>query len=452
MSFPRYPAYKDSGVEWLAEVPAHWEVGRLKYACHAFPSNIDKKSYEGEEPIRLCNYTDVYYNDRIVDGMNLMEATATADQIAKFTLRAGDTIITKDSETADDIAKAAFVPNDLPGVVCGYHLTMVRPNADARGAYVKRLFDSHYAAACFEVSANGLTRVGLGQYAVDNVVFPWPPVDEQAAIAAFLDRETAKIDALIAEQERLIELLKEKRQAVISHAVTKGLDPDVPMKDSGVEWLGEVPAHWDVVRLKFMATVQTGVAKGKDYSGRATTFVPYLRVANVQDGFLDLEEVATIEIPEDEVSRYRLRAGDVLMNEGGDFDKLGRGHVWSGEIDPCIHQNHVFAVRPSGVSSTWLNLLTGSAYAQFYFMSRSKQSTNLASISSTNIVELPLLLPPVHEQELIAAFARSEASKSSELVQAAERAIALFQERRAALISAAVTGQIDVRSATAEAA
>jgi type I restriction enzyme S subunit len=247
MSFPRYPAYKDSGVEWLGEVPEHWEVKRLKQVCTVFPSNIDKKSIEGEICIKLCNYTDVYYNDYIGENMDFMEATATAEQIRKFSLTADDTIITKDSETADDIAIAAYVPKDLPGVICGYHLSMVRPNGDISGAFVKRFFDSAYAKSLFAVRANGLTRVGLSQYAIDNVELPLPPREEQSPIATFLDHETAKIDALIAEQQRLIELLQEKRQAVISHAVTKGLNPDAPMKDSGVEWLGEVPEHWSVL-------------------------------------------------------------------------------------------------------------------------------------------------------------------------------------------------------------
>ena len=209
MSFPRYPKYKDSGVEWLGEVPEHWGVERLKKISRVFPSNVDKKSNEGEAQVLLCNYTDVYYNERIIASMEFMSATATDDQIAKFTLRAGDTIITKDSETADDIAVAAYVPDDLPGVVCGYHLSMVRPREGVSGAFVKRLFDSTYAKSCFAVRANGLTRVGLSQYEIDNVDMPVPSSAEQSAIAAFLDRETAKIDDLIAEQQRLIELLKE---------------------------------------------------------------------------------------------------------------------------------------------------------------------------------------------------------------------------------------------------
>ena len=219
------------------------------------------------------------------------------------------------------------------------------------------------------------------------------------------------------------------------------------MKDSGIEWLGEVPAHWEVKRLRFIADVQSGVAKGKDNSGQETIEVPYLRVANVQDGFLDLETVTTIEIPANSLERYLLHVGDVLMNEGGDYDKLGRGHIWKGEIEPCIHQNHVFAIRPRGVSSEWLNEVTGSDYAQFYFMTRSKQSANLASISSTNIMELPVVLPPLIEQQQILMDISDQRAKIDTLTAEAQRGIELLKERRTALISAAVTGKIDVRSA-----
>lgn len=214
-------------------------------------------------------------------------------------------------------------------------------------------------------------------------------------------------------------------------------------KDSGVEWLEAVPVHWGVARMKFVARVQTGIAKGKDNSGKKTVEVPYLRVANVQDGYLDLNEVATIEIPAEDLPRYQLLAGDVLMNEGGDFDKLGRGHIWDGSIHPCIHQNHVFAVRPFAVSPQWLNLVTGSAYAQFYFMSRSKQSTNLASISSTNVMELPVVLPSTDEQQAIATFLDRETAKIDALVAEQEKLIALLQEKRQAVISHAVTKGLD---------
>jgi len=324
MSFPRYPKYKDSGVEWLGEVPEHWEVRRLKRICRVFPSNVDKKTVDGEMPVLLCNYTDVYYNDRIVADMGFMPATATDDQIVKFALRAGDTIITKDSETADDIAVAAYVPNDLPGVVCGYHLSMVRPQEGIHGAFVKRLFDSGYAKSCFAVRANGLTRVGLSQYEIDNVDMPLPPPTEQAAIATFLDRETAKIDDLIVEQQRLIELLKEKRQAVISHAVTKGLNPDAPMKDSGVEWLGEVPEHWGVAPLRRMdCLVQTGPFGSQlhahEYVHGGT---PIVNPTHMVNGRIVPTEDATVT--SDVVARLphqRLANGDVVFSRRGE---LGR--------------------------------------------------------------------------------------------------------------------------------
>ena len=298
--------------------------------------------------------------------------------------------------------------------------------------------------------ASGTTRSRIPLSTMQTRRLALPPLEEQTAIASFLDREIAKIDALVAEQEKLQTLLVEKRQATISHAVTKGLNPYAPMRDSGVEWVGDVPAHWEISRLKFVASVQTGVAKGKDYTGKNTTEVAYLRVANVQDGYLALDDIATIVIPVEDLARYRLQPGDVLMNEGGDFDKLGRGHVWNGEIENCIHQNHVFAVRPRQVSSAWVNKITSSDYAQFYFMTRSKQSTNLASISSTNVMELPLLLPPEAEQEAILMFVDAETVRLDALTAEATRAIALLKERRSVLISAAVTGKIDVRYEAAQ--
>lgn len=214
-------------------------------------------------------------------------------------------------------------------------------------------------------------------------------------------------------------------------------------KDSGVEWLGRVPEHWQIKRLKHIANVQTGVAKGKDNEGKDTVEVPYLRVANVQDGYLSLDDVATIEIPREDLARYSLQPGDVLMNEGGDFDKLGRGSVWQGEIEPCIHQNHVFAVRPTAVSSAWLSAFTGSLAAQFYFMGRAKQSTNLASISSGNIMELPVAMPPATEVDLLLAHLDRETVRIDALIEKKTRFIELLREKRQALITHAVTKGLD---------
>jgi type I restriction enzyme S subunit len=215
-------------------------------------------------------------------------------------------------------------------------------------------------------------------------------------------------------------------------------------KDSGVEWLGEIPAHWEVKQLKFIAYIQSGVAKGRDLGGRNIVELPYLRVANVQDGYLDLSDIAKITVGKDEVERYLLRAGDVLMNEGGDYDKLGRGAVWQGQIERCIHQNHVYAVRPhKGIDPYWINTVTLTSYAKHYFILKSKQSTNLASISSTNLKELPVVIPPVLECKAIASFLDRETAKIDALIAKKERLIELLQEKRTAIISHAVTKGLD---------
>jgi type I restriction enzyme, S subunit len=220
----------------------------------------------------------------------------------------------------------------------------------------------------------------------------------------------------------------------------------VPMKDSGVEWLGEIPAHWEVKRLKFVADVLTGVAKGRDLGQKDVVELPYLRVANVQDGYLDLSDIATIIVGADEVERYSLKYGDVLMNEGGDFDKLGRGYVWEETIAPCLHQNHVFSVRPHlGVDPYWISIITLTSYAKHFFILKSKQSTNLASISGTNLKELPVLMPPERERDEILLNIKDVTAKIDALISRIGEGIEKLKEYSTALISEAVTGKIDVR-------
>lgn len=441
-----YPVYKDSGVEWLGAVPEHWAVKRLKFAATLNPAvrldlldNQDRDvsflpmeaigedgalNFEQTRPVRDVRNGYSYFED-------------------------GDVAFAKVTPCFEN-GKGALMQGLLDSAGFGTtELTVLRPNTKTTDArylhYVVQSTRFRALGVGAMTGAGGLKRVP--DEFTRNFPTALPDRIEQEFIASHLDRETVRIDALMEKKARFIELLREKRQALITHAVTKGLDPNVKMKDSGVEWLGEVPEHWDVKRLKFIASVQTGIAKGKDNADKDTIGVPYLRVANVQDGYLDLDEVATIEVASSDVARYLLQPGDVLMNEGGDFDKLGRGHVWQGEIDPCIHQNHVFAVRPHSVFSEWLNTVTSSAFAQFYFMGRSKQSTNLASISSTNLMELPVPLPSESEQLLTLEQMRSLTSRLDALLTQTERSIILLKERRSALITAAITGQIDLREA-----
>jgi type I restriction enzyme S subunit len=174
--FKPYPAYKDSGVEWLGEIPAHWEVRRLKTVASVQLSNVDKKSVEGQESVRLCNYVDVYYNERITADLDFMAATATPEQVRRFSLHAGDVLITKDSESWTDIAVPAVVAEGLPDVLCGYHLALARPEGDCDGAFLARAFSAIGPRDQFQVAANGITRFGLGGDAIRTGLFAMPPL------------------------------------------------------------------------------------------------------------------------------------------------------------------------------------------------------------------------------------------------------------------------------------
>lgn len=301
------------------------------------------------------------------------------------------------------------------------------------------------ARAELKVRGTGSTFLELSRDQLGEVAVPAPDLAEQRAIAAFLDRKTAKVDILVEKKDRLLNLLDEKRTALISHAVIRGLDPNAPTTDSGVKWLGEIPAHWETAKLKVVARVQTGLTLGKRYDEELVD-VPYLRVANVQSGYIDIADLATISVPPDVVRRHALRKGDVLLTEGGDFDKLGRGYVWDASVEPCIHQNHVFAVRPQRerLSPVFLAWLTSSLYGRAYFTATSTQSTNLASTTATKVGNFPIPLPPKAEQMRIEEVVR----RDLEAIQATEGslkdAISLLQEYRTALISAAVNGQIDI--------
>lgn len=429
MTFPCYPKYKASGYMWLGDVPESWVLKRLG---HYFDERRERASDTEFEPLSVTKQGIV---------PRLESAAKTQDGDNRKKVLVGDFVI---NSRSDRKGSSGLSPLDgSVSLIC----TVLIPTG-LYGPFIHHLFRS-------ELFQEEYYRWGKGIVAdlwstnfsdMKNIVLSVPSEAEQIQIARFLDHETASIDALIEEQKRLIELLKEKRQAVISHAVTKGLAPSVPMKDSGVEWLGEVPTHWEVGALRWYATIQGGVAKGKDYEGRKTVLMPYLRVANVQNGFVDLSEVKDISVLESEVERYSLRAGDVLMNEGGDNDKLGRGTVWQGQISPCLHQNHVFAIRPNdSLTAEWLATFTQSEQARIYFFLNSKQSTNLASISASNAMGLTLPIPSVNEQQEILAYLDQDRTRHEQLVGVATSTVELLQERRSALISAAVTGKIDVR-------
>lgn len=216
---------KPSGIEWLGEVPEHWEIAYLKHIADVRFSGVDKHSHDDETPVRLCNYTDVYKNDRITGEMDLMRATATAAEIARLTLRAGDVLLTKDSETPDDIGVPAWVPESLPGVVCAYHLGLLRPEPErVLGEFLFRAIGSTRIAQQFHVLATGVTRFALSKHDVKNAVVPLPPVPEQKAICRWITNECRPLDEAVARAEDEIKLIREYRDRLIADAVTGQVD------------------------------------------------------------------------------------------------------------------------------------------------------------------------------------------------------------------------------------
>ncbi len=210
---------KDSGVEWIGEIPKGWGVKRLKNVSEVKPSNVDKHIFPDEIQVRLCNYTDVYYNDFISESTQLKSGSCNQMEFEKFRLEKGDVIITKDSESPDDIGIPCFVKDNFEDVVCGYHLTLIRPQT-MDGGFIFRFIQSDKTRRYFEIHSNGITRYGLGKYSIENLFLPFPPLSEQHEIVSYLDEHTQLIDKTISVEERRIELLKEYRQSLISEVVT----------------------------------------------------------------------------------------------------------------------------------------------------------------------------------------------------------------------------------------
>ena len=218
--------------EAYRELPPDWKLEKLKFFADIQNSNVDKTIAEDEEPVRLCNYTDVYYNERITPDLHFMQGSATKAEIERFQLKRGQVIITKDSEGWDDIGIPALITEDMPEVLCGYHLSVFEPTQELDGGFLAWLCRAEPLNDQFKLAANGVTRFGLGQYPMKNALIVLPPLDTQRRIARFLDEKTAQIDGLIAKKRELLHRLAEKRQALITRSVTKGLNPDAPTKPS----------------------------------------------------------------------------------------------------------------------------------------------------------------------------------------------------------------------------
>lgn len=314
-----------------------------------------------------------------------------------------------------------------------YHYEVMRLRDGMNARYIVHLMKSSWFTSELIARERGISAGGeYGGIRTTEVPFNvlrtievrLPEVREQRQIADYLDRETARIDTLIEEQQRLIEMLGERRAAAIA---------------TRLESLG------GMTRLKHVSTVQTGVTLSGE-GDLADPEWPYLRVANVQVGYVDLREIKTVRVPPDKAAMSMLQPGDVLMTEGGDIDKLGRGALWRGELPDMLHQNHIFAVRPDKtLDSEFLVYWLDGPAARTYFRTTAKQTTNLAGTNKWTLGNLPVPAPPLNEQRRLVETLDEQTAQIDTLITETERFIELARERRAALITAVVTGQIDVR-------
>lgn len=421
-------------------LPASWTLKPLRSVADYAISSVDKVPSDDEVPVRLCNYTDVYNNEFITEALPFMEATATTEEIRRFGLRVDDVIITKDSESWDDIGIPALVRETADDIVCGYHLAILRPREDLDGAFLLRCLQAKPIRVQLELAANGVTRFGIPKSEIGFLALPIPPIPQQRAIADYLDRETGRIDALVAAKERLLELLAEKRRALITRAVTQGLNPDAPLRDSGNPWLGEIPADWDAVQLRRAAVVI-------DCKHRTVPFVddgvPLASIREVQSWEIDLsaakmttedEYVLMIEGDRDP------RPGDVIVSRNA---TVGAAALVPRGARFCMGQD-VSLIRSGGrLEPEFLGWLFRADCVVNQVVSASIGSTFLR-INVEQIKELVIPLPRPEEQQAIVAHIATETAKLDALRTATERTITLLRERRAALIAAAVTGQMDI--------
>ncbi|MFZ4386808.1 MAG: restriction endonuclease subunit S [Chthoniobacterales bacterium] len=417
MSFPRYPKYKESGVEWLGQVPEHWEVKRIGAVFHETSETGDD-----ELPILSVSIHHGVSDREMAEEEMDRKMTRIEDRSKYLRVSPGDLVYNMmrawqggfGAVTVDGMVSPAYV--------------VARPREPIQTSFVEKLLRTPKAVEEMRRHSKGITDFRLRLYWEEfkNISIPIPSENEVHAIANFLDLETAKIDGLITEQERLIDLLKEKRQAVISHAVTKGLNLDALMKDSGIEWFGEVPEHWEVITLKRIVSMKSG------------------------------ESITGNEIDED--GKYPVFGGNGLrgyttsFTHDGEYVLIGRQGALCGNINYGLGKfyasEHAVVAKPLlPIITLWLGEMLHSMNLNQYSVSAAQPGLSVEVIGN-----LRTIFPPHSEQTEIAGFLGRETAKFDTLTSEAQKAISLLQERRSALISAAVTGQIDVRGILQKAA
>ena len=422
---------------WIDQLPDNWGAKPLRSVADYVVSNVDKVPDEGEIPVRLCNYSDVYNNEFITLALDFMQATASEAEIAKFGVAADDVIITKDSESWEDIGVPALVREAAGDLVCGYHLALLRPvKQKMDGAFLFRCLQAKPVRVQLELEANGVTRFGIPKSEIGTMTLPVPPLAQQRAIADYLDRETARLDALVAVKERVLGLLAEKRRALITRAVTRGLDPSAPLRDSGIRWLGEIPARWETERTRWLFRERD---ERSDTGEEELLTVSHLTgVTPRSEKNVNMFEAATTE-------GYKIcLPGDLVINTLWAWMGAMGVAPKDGIVSPAynVYEPGV-RLDPSYIDA----LVRLPVFAQEVTRYSKGVWSSRLRLYPEGFFSVSLPVPPLSEQREIVAHIVNETRKLDKLRAATERTTVLLKERRAALIAVAVTGQIDVEQA-----
>jgi type I restriction enzyme S subunit len=438
MSLPRYPKYKPSDVEWLGDVPEGWSAGRLRHFARRYSGGTPDKTnlgYWQDGVIPWLNSGAV--NDRLIsEPSTFITAEAFANSSAKWVPTGALVMALAGQGKTKGMVAQLGIPS-----TCNQSMAAIVPNPKLNARFLFWWLDSNYQS--IRNLAGGDLRDGLNLELVGDIPLPVVPLPEQTAIAEFLDRETGRIDGLVAEQRRLMEMLKEKRQAVISHAVTKGLNPHAPMKPSGIEWLGDVPAGWEVCALRHsISAIFNGMSANQ--IDQSDTTVPVTRIETISNGSIDESRMGYIEARDARRDR-KLQVGDILFSNINSLNMIGNCAYYFGGREIYAGMNLLVIRAHKQRHARWLYWLIRSPLFRRVVESLAKPSVNQASIPQPSIIGIVICVPPLPEQAAIAEFLDTELAKFDTLTAETQRAIDLLQERRTALISAAVTGQIDVR-------
>ncbi len=437
---------------WYLDIPDEWRKTRVKAIIQSFDSGV-----WGEDPIDENDATLIIRSNEIDENGKWRNTIPTLRALSHAekknnVLYADELVIVKSSGSHTHIGKTAVVTEDIEAMGCCFS------NFVGRIRVFKNLMNSRFlwyflnnSPGRNQLFYHGTTTTGLINLSAANIyagVIPLPPLPEQIRITSYLDASCAAIDAAVAAKKKQLDALTALRKETIHRVVTRGLDKNPALRETHNSWIEKIPVGWDLVCLKRISDIQMGLTLGKVYEG-PTVERPYLRVANVQDGHLDLTDVTLIEVPLSVASRVRLCVDDVLMTEGGDLDKLGRGFLWKGEIADCLHQNHIFAVRcfHHKLLPMFLTYLTASRYGRDYFEATGKKTTNLAATNSTKVGAFPIPLPPIKEQKRLIAFLDNYLGDLTALFSNIESQIATLIDYRKSLIHECVTGQRRINEA-----